>query len=604
MKYLVRISIALFLVLIVTAALGYAYLTPVTRPEAVSSDATRVSINSGDLIGYQNELGVSVWQGIPYAEPPIGDLRWKAPRPVAPWEGQKAVLKFGPDCASQSFKTSIDNNHFNGSEDCLYLNVYAPENAENLPVLYWIHGGANNGGSSSNPVYDGSQLASKYDVVVVSINYRLSVFGWLSHPALRTSPELPEDASSNYGILDQIEGLKWVHQNIGKFGGDARKVTIFGESAGGWNVMALMASPLAKNLFHGAIAQSGGLDIETIFRAENYEDEGGHQHSSREFITQLLISEGKANDIASAKAIQNSMTTTSLATYLRSKSTAEVYQAFRSETGGKVFRNLNLIGDGVVLPRAIASETLFSDPANYNAVPVMLGTNRDEMKLFLSFSPDHVDMLMGLPIGIKDSKRYDKFSHYGSNQWKIKAVDRLAAVMRQGQGNNVFAYRFDADDLRDFGFIDLKELFGAAHGLEVSYVFGNFVTTMSRIIHPAENHKARNALSQTMMSYWAAFAHHGTPGRGYFGKQIEWSAWQNSSNENRLMILDTSLDGGIRMSSEQLYMNDLRKTFLTDTSFVNQQEFCSAYKLLFRGKDFVQKEYDSLGGKGCSDVES
>ena len=145
--------------------------------------------------------------------------------------------------------------------------------------MYWIHGGANNGGSSSNPVYDGSQLAAQFDVVVVSINYRLTLFGWLSHPALRANAEIPEDASSNFGTLDQIIGLQWVQQNIAKFGGDSNKVTIFGESAGGWNVMALMASPLAKGLFQGAIVQSGGLDLEPVEKAENFLAEGGHQHS-------------------------------------------------------------------------------------------------------------------------------------------------------------------------------------------------------------------------------------------------------------------------------------------------------------------------------------
>jgi len=604
MKYLVRITLGLLLVFVVVGATGYAYLSPKSIPVPVASDATQLTLDSGDIIGYQNDLKVSVWQGIPFAEPPIGDLRWKAPRPAAPWQGQKSALKIGPDCASQSGKTSIGNKHFNGSEDCLYLNVYAPENAKDLPVMYWIHGGANNGGSSSNPVYDGSQLASQFDVVVVSINYRLSIFGWLSHPALRTNPDLPEDESSNYGTLDQIEGLKWVQHNIEKFGGDANKVTIFGESAGGWNVMALMASPLAKNLFHGAIAQSGGLDIEPIARAEHYKDEGGHQHSSREFINQLLIAEGKANDAASAKEIQSSMTTASLSTYLRSKSTEEVYKAFRSETGGKVFRNLDLIGDDVVLPKAIASEELFANPANYNAVPVMMGTNRDEMKLFLSFSPDHVDTLMGLPVGIKDSKRYDAYSRYSSDQWKIKAVDRLAAVMREGQGDDVFAYRFDADDLRDFGFIDLKELMGAAHAFEVPYVFGNFITTMSNVIHPSSNHEARNALSHSMMSYWAAFAHHGKPGKGYHGKQVDWTAWDNDENQNRLMILDTSLDGGVRMSAEIMYMKDLKKQLFAETNFVDQKEHCQAYKLLFINEDFVQQEYDSLGEKGCSEFDS
>ena len=391
MKYLVRFISGLFLVLVIVAGAAYAYLAPEDKPAPVASDNTLIKLDTGDIIGFQNSLGVSIWRGVPFAQPPVGDLRWRAPRPPASWQQPRQMLDAGPDCANQANNTSAEKNLINGSEDCLYLNVFAPENAKDLPVMFWIHGGANNGGTSNHPMLDGSQLASQFDVVVVSINYRLSAFGWLSHPALRANAELPEDHSSNFGTLDQIAGLKWVQRNIAKFGGDANRVTIFGESAGGWNVMALMASPLAADLFHGAIVQSGGLDIEPIAKAENFIEDGGHEHSSREFINQLLITEKRAANREDAKKLQNSMTAQDLGNYLRNKTTAEIYKAYRSDTGGKVFRNLDLIGDGIVLPEAVASEKLFADPTNYNAVPVILGTNRDEMKLFLGFSPDQVD---------------------------------------------------------------------------------------------------------------------------------------------------------------------------------------------------------------------
>jgi len=602
MKYLIRFISGIILVLVVVAGAAYAYLAPESKPAPVASDNTLINLDTGDIIGYQNSLGASVWRGIPFAQPPVGDLRWRAPRPPAPWQHPRQMLEAGPDCAHQANNTSPEKNLINGSEDCLYLNVFAPENAKDRPVMFWIHGGANNGGTSNHPMLDGSQLASQFDVVVVSINYRLSAFGWLSHPALRTNAELPEDKSSNFGTLDQIAGLKWVQRNIAKFGGDASRVTIFGESAGGWNVMALMASPLATGLFHGAIVQSGGLDIEPIIRAENFIEDEGHEHSSREFINQLLVAEGRATNREAAKKLQSSMTVHDLADYLRSKTTAEVFKAFRSETGGKVFGNLDLIGDGIVLPQAIASEQLFADPANYNAVPVILGTNRDEMKLFLSFSPDQVDKFMGIPIAIKNSGRYQAFSSYASDQWKIKAVDQLATVMRQGQGDNVFAYRFDSDDLRDFGFLSLQELMGAAHAFEIPYVFGNFVSLMSNLIHPESARAARNALSQSMMSYWASFAHYGEPAKGYHGKQVEWSTWSNNDEQNRVMIFDTSIDRGIRMSPMKLKMQDLKQRFFSETRFNDQEEYCQAYKLLFANENFVQSEYDNLGDNGCSEV--
>ncbi|MEM8497992.1 MAG: carboxylesterase family protein [Pseudomonadota bacterium] len=601
MKTILRFTLILIVLVVSCFAMLYAYVSPDGKPIAVASDATHVTLESGDLIGYQNNMGAWVWEGVPYAQPPVGDLRWRAPRPVTPWQGQKSALNIGPACASQNNKTAAENNEFNGSEDCLYLNIYAPKNAQERPVMYWIHGGANNGGSSSHPAYDGSNLAAKFNVVVVTINYRLSIFGWLSHPALRANPAIPSDASSNYGTLDQIEGLKWVQKNIAKFGGDANKVTIFGESAGGWNVLALMASPLAKNLFHRAIVQSGGLNIESIETAEHYESDGGHKHSSRQFINQLLIAEGKATDDASARKAQEAMTDDELGVLLREQSTESMFRAFRSDTGGKVFNTLDLIGDGIVLPKVSDSGELFAHPSNYNAVPVMLGTNRDEMKIFLSFSSDHVNTFMKLPIGIKDPQRYDKFNRYASDKWKIDGVDSLAAVMRESQGESVFAYRFDADDLRNFGFLDLKELYGASHGFEIPYVFGNFVTRMSNIVHPAAHHAARDSLSDSMMSYWAAFAHNGNPGIGLDGKQIEWTAWQNTDGANRLMIFDTGLDDGIRMSPEYIELEDLKRRFLADSSFTDQEEYCSAYKLLFTRRAFVQNEYETLGESGCRD---
>ena len=168
----------------------------------------------------------------------------------------------------------------------------------------------------------------------------------------------------------------------------------------------------------------------------------------------------------------------------------------------------------------------------------------------------------------------------------------------------MLAYRFDADDLRHFGFISLKELMGAAHAFEIPYVFGNFVTMMSNFIHPEYARDARDELSQSIMSYWASFAHYGRPASGYHNEQIDWTAWSNHSNQNRLMILDTSLDGGIRMSPEKLQMQSLKQEFFSETSFSDQEEHCQIYKLLFTNADFIQAEYNNLGTSGCSGFDS
>ena len=215
--------------------------------------AEPVKIESG-LIQGTVEYGLFVYRGIPYAAPPIGDLRWQAPQPAPKWEGVREAIEFGRACIQSN--PAIANLPA-PSEDCLYLNVWTPARSaeDRLPVMVWIHGGGFVAGATAEQLYHGEHLAKK-GVVVVSIGYRLGAFGFLAHPAL--SAENERHVSGNYGLLDMIAALKWVQRNISAFGGNPNRVTIFGESAGGIAVSMLCASPLARGLFHGAISQSGG----------------------------------------------------------------------------------------------------------------------------------------------------------------------------------------------------------------------------------------------------------------------------------------------------------------------------------------------------------
>src|SRR5215472_6538591 len=202
-------------------------------------------------------FGLRVFKGIPYAAPPVGELRWKPPQPAQAWDGVRPAAEWGPRCMQSSRLGDMDPLNKRMDEDCLYLNVWTPAKSGSvgLPVMVWIHGGSNLNGAGSQPEYDGGHLASK-GVVVVTINYRLDVFGFLAHPEL--TRESGTGSSGNYGLLDQIAALKWVQKNIRAFGGDPGRVTIFGESAGSWSVNVLVATPLAKGLFHRAIGESGG----------------------------------------------------------------------------------------------------------------------------------------------------------------------------------------------------------------------------------------------------------------------------------------------------------------------------------------------------------
>jgi para-nitrobenzyl esterase len=223
-----------------------------------ASAAESLQIEGGQIANSTPDAsGIRVFKGIPYAAPPVRELRWKAPQPVQAWEGVRSVSEWGPRCVQSSRLGDLDPLNKRMDEDCLYLNVWTPTQSriESLPVMVWIHGGSNLNGAGSQPEFDGSRLATK-GVVVLTINYRVDVFGFLAHPEL--TKESGTRSSGNYGLLDQIAALKWVQKNIGAFGGDPSQVTVFGESAGAFNISLLMASPLTKGLFARAIGESGG----------------------------------------------------------------------------------------------------------------------------------------------------------------------------------------------------------------------------------------------------------------------------------------------------------------------------------------------------------
>ena len=231
-------------------------LLPAILLASAATAASRVTIDSGVVEGTTAKSEIHIYEGIPYAAPPVGPLRWKAPQPVANWSGVRPATAFGPRCMQGRIFDDMIFRDKGPSEDCLYLNVWTPSAASDahLPVMIWIYGGGFQAGASSEPRQDGENLAKK-GVVVVSMNYRLGIFGFLAHPEL--TKESGHDASGNYGLLDQLAALQWVHRNIHAFGGDPQNVTIFGESAGSFSVSALVASPLAKGLFARAIGESG-----------------------------------------------------------------------------------------------------------------------------------------------------------------------------------------------------------------------------------------------------------------------------------------------------------------------------------------------------------
>ncbi|MEZ5558947.1 MAG: carboxylesterase family protein [Pseudomonadales bacterium] len=559
-------------------------------------DVTIRSTDAGDVVGFIYN-GARAWLGIPFAAPPVGELRWRAPQPPQPWSGVREALATGPMCPQKSSALSggSSNAAVAGDEDCLYLNVWSPPNARRLPVMVWIHGGGNSIGTGGT--YNGAALATGEQVVVVTINYRLGPFGWFSHPALATGS--PTDDSGNYGTLDIIRALEWTRDNIENFGGDPGNVTIFGESAGAFDVLSMMASPLAKGLFHRAVSESGGYNPASVATARNYTEDGGHPFSAREVVNRLLVADGTVPDLAAARSYQDDMSPGSLRDYLYAKTPEEIFALWGESALGGMINSPDLISDGYVLPD-LPPEQIFSDPANYNAVPVILGTNRDEPALFMMMDPRWTNTTLWVFRRLKDEDAYLRAVKYGALAWKARGVDELAELMSAAGNPHVYTYRFDYDEQESVLGFELSKALGAAHFLEVPFVFGDFENFPLQGIFPES--EGRDALSRSMMSYWAQFAYTGDPGRGREGTEVPWQPW--GEDGKRSLILDTPEDRGIRMTDELVTRDRVVAMLASDTSIPTQEERCRLYLSSFAwGGKLDREEYASLGEQGCREYD-
>jgi len=446
-----------------------------------------VQAPTGSLQGVV-EGGANVFKGIPYALPPIGPARWTPPQPVPAWSGVKAATDFGPVCYQPTSKLAniYADTPPSMSEDCLYLNIWAPKNAHNAPVLVWIHGGALLTGWSNGAIYDGAKFAAR-GIILVSINYRLGVLGWLAHPEL--SAEQPTKVSGNYGLLDQIAALGWVKRNIGAFGGDASNVTIAGESSGGLSVMYLLASPPARGLFAKAIAESAYMISTPALRERQHGETPAEE------------------------------TGTKLAAKLNAKSIADL----RAMDGGKLTIAAIMAGfapfgaiDGQILPDQLVD---VFDKGAQAPVPLMAGFNSGEIRSLRGLAPP-------VPASPADYERsirasygdlaYDFLKRYPATdlQESIWATTRDALygwtserlVRKQtALGQPAFLYFFDhsypAEDAGNFH---------AFHGSELPFVFGTIDRTPPQWPKIPATPVEQN-LSDAMVDYWSSFARTGHP---------------------------------------------------------------------------------------------
>jgi para-nitrobenzyl esterase len=434
--------------------------------------------------------GIAAFKGIPFAAPPVGELRWRAPQPVQAWTGVKAATTFAPGCIQDVGLAKLFGAPDAISEDCLYLNVWTPAKAvsERLPVMVWIYGGSFTGGMTSIPAYDGTPLAEK-GVVLVSVAYRVGAFGFLSHPEL--SQESGK-GSGNYGLQDQIAGLRWVKDNIARFGGDPNRVTIFGESAGGMSVSMLAASPLAKGLFHRAISQSGGHFGPA--RTGAIAGAASPPLKVAEGIGQVFLKSLGASDLAAARQLP--------AERIRAAGGPALQGAF-----WPVF-------DGDVLP---GDQYQLYQAKRFNDTPLLVGWNSDEGMTFASGVTtraaleslvrvaygQHADRLLAVYPHATDAEATHSMRNLLRDTtfgWPTWAWAMLQSKHGRGEA---WVYYFDHRTPLSPN--------GAGHAAEIPYVFRTLGTFTGPAAFVAPPRPEDYAMADLMSSYFVNFAKTGDP---------------------------------------------------------------------------------------------
>jgi para-nitrobenzyl esterase len=481
---------------------------------AGGAHAAEVRVEGGLLSGVASD-GVVSWKGIRYAAPPVGDLRWRAPQPVGPWIGVRAATAYANDCMQEPFPSDAAPLGTPPAEDCLYLNVWAPEKpaSAKLPVMAWIHGGGFVNGGSSPAVYDGSAFARR-GVVLVSFNYRLGRFGFFAHPAL--TKEAKGAPLGNYGYLDQIAALRWVQRNIAAFGGDPGNVTIFGESAGGGSVNTLMISPLARGLFHKAIVQSGGGRAGGIMALRRLREPGRDGSPSAEAV-----------GVAFAKLAGVTGEDPAALEVLRKLPAAGLVRGLNLTTMGQQRDTYpGPMLDGQVVPEDV--EVAFRE-GRQARVPYLIGANSREFG-FMAPPPAAVEGMLtrfgadkAKVLAAYDPEGRGKLGEVGiglSSDTAMVEPARLLARLTSAGGQPTFAYRFSyvASSLR-------KDTPGALHATEIPFVFATV-----RAKYGEATSAEDEALAAAANAYWVAFARTGDPnGDG----RPRWPAY--SATEDRIM---------------------------------------------------------------------
>jgi len=494
-------------------------------PIQAKTPSLQVKTKAGKVQGKADGT-VRVFLGIPYAQPPVGPLRWKPPVAAAKWQGVKDATAFGSHCMQLPVFKDMVFRDPGINEDCLTLNVWttAADKKAKLPVMVWIYGGGFTGGGSSEPRQDGTSLA-KNGVVVVSMNYRLGIFGFFAHPDLTS--ESPVKASGNYGLMDQTAALKWVHDNIEAFGGDPSKVTLFGESAGSFSVSSQMASPLAKGLFIRAIGESGGAF-----------SSGGLPYKP--------LAEAEAQDADFAKTVLSATTIAQL----RAIPAQQLLEA-KTPPGVRIAPDV----DGYFLPQGV--EAIFA-AQKQNDVSLIAGWNGNETGIadkttVDSFKaeaqqkyPDQASEFLTLYPATTDAEAIQSASAYASDTWIVFSTWKWLEAAATDGTQPVYRYRFDQVSPPDPFHLAGN---AAYHSSEIPYVFGSLDLLKGYAWKP-EDYKT----SEIVQKYWTNFAKTGDPNGDGLAK------WPNYKGDSGWQVMYLSPDPSAKPDAYRdryLFLNKL-----------------------------------------------
>ncbi len=475
-------------ILITIAAVS---ISKINAQQANPATTLQVKTNNGILEGL-NESGIRIFKGVPFAQPPVGDLRWKEPQPVKNWQGVRKATDFGPRAMQRPIFSDMNFRSNGVSEDCLYLNIWTPTKSANekLPVLVYFYGGGFVAGDGSEFRYDGESMA-RHGVVAITVNYRLSVFGFLAHPEL--TKESPHQASGNYGLLDQSAAIKWVRGNIAAFGGDPKKITIAGESAGSFSVSAQMASPLSKNIIAGAIGESGSLlgNQSTVLLADA-------EKAGVEFAKNI-----GAETLAALRAMS-----------------AEALLEATAKPGSSRFP---VAIDGYFLPKSPVQ--IFKD-GEQSHVPLLVGWNSEEGNYRSIFGQDsatqdnyakaiqklygeNADGMLKVYKTSNDESLKQVATDLASDRFIGFSTWRWSDMQSTTGGKPVYRYKYARPRpvmRSDTGNIAGSAATGASHSAEIEYAMGNLPTNRVYDWQP-EDYK----VSEIMQAYFVNFIKTGNP---------------------------------------------------------------------------------------------